>query len=293
MDHPDRFRVCLLGLAAGDETQTTVEFQGLNLDAPDVSGVDRRMGDTLLLRPAPRFYVALYTLGEERGDNAMCDDFDTRNKSDWVAAIAQAFGEVPPQSMEWTDLDEMLRVLTPFIRKDLDHIMMPKGGGQDMESIARSVEPGCLEFCATSCVADICRPAALVFEYFPKSEWNSFFLLGTQSLLPSGVYGDSDATDEEVCEPSPGEYIDRSHYDTGILGYDEDRREIPLPEASRIVSRHMQGKFLIVAKRSIWNCDSSTYDGRHSQMTSQQIREQIQNAIDRMSEDSQQKESGD
>jgi hypothetical protein len=42
----------------------------------------------------------------------------------------------------------------------------------------------------------------------------------------------------------------------------------------------MRGKLLIVAKRSIWNGELTTADDRHSQMTAQEIRAQIQHAID-------------
>ena len=219
----------------------------------------------------------------------MCEDFDTRNKADWAAAIHQAFGPAPPRSAQWTDLDAMLHVLSPFMEQNLNHTMLPGSGGLDMESIARSPEPGCLEFCPGDRLADMFRPSVLFFEHFPEYPWNSFFLLETQPLRPCGLYGESNLEYEEVVELSPGEYIDRSHHDTGVLDYDEDGRKIPLPRTSRVVSRHMRGKFLIVAKRSIWNLMSSTYDGRHGRMTAQQIR----NAIARISEDSQQEDPGD
>lgn len=223
----------------------------------------------------------------------MCDNFDARNKADWATAINQAFGDAPPRSEQWTDLDTMLHVLSLFMGQNLNHTMLPGSGGLDMESISRSPEPGCLEFCPANRLANTFRPAVLFFEHFRESPWNSFFLLETQSLRPCGVYDDSNGEYEEVVELSPGEYIERSHHDTGILDYDEDGREIPLPRTSRIVSRHMRGKFLIVAKRSIWNRVSSTYDGRHNRMTAQQIRKQIQNTIDRIPEGSQQDDPGD
>ena len=198
----------------------------------------------------------------------MCDKsvvFDQQNKAEWATAINQLFGSAPPRSRQWTDLDAMLHVLTPFMGQNLNHTMLPRGGGLDMESIARSPEPECLELCPCHGVAYPFRPTAMFFEYFPESPWNSFFLLETESLQPCGVYDNRDGQYEEVVELSPGKYIDRSHQDTGILGYEEDGREIPLPKTSRLVVRNMQGKVLIVAKRSIWNRVSSTYDGRHSQ----------------------------
>lgn len=213
------------------------------------------------------------------------DDFDSRNKADWAAAITKVFGDAPPRSAHWTDPQAMIRVLTPFMGDNRNHTMLPGGGGMDMDSIAQSPEFGCLEFCPGNRLADTFRPADLYFEHFPESVWNSFFLLETQTLEPCGVYAESDEKYEEVTEVSPGEYIDRSHSDTGIHGYDENGKELPLPSTSRIISRRLRGKFLIVAKQSIWNLADETYDGCHSFMSAQQIRLQIQRAICEQSEE--------
>ena len=210
----------------------------------------------------------------------MCDDFDTRNKNDWAARITQAFGNSPPRSAHWTDAQAMIQVLTTFMGINLNHTMMPGVGGCDMESISHSPEPGCLEFRRGSGLADMFRPGDLLFEHFPESPWNSFFLLETQALRPCGVYGNSAGQYEEVVELSPGEYIEGSHYDTGVLSYNEDGSEIPLPDTSRVVIRYMRGKFLLVAKRSIWNRTNATYDVRNNHMTAEQIREKIQQIID-------------
>ena len=209
----------------------------------------------------------------------MNDDFDIRNKAEWSKNIEKVFGIDSPQSARWTDLDEMLHVLTPFMGQNLNHTLLPGNGGLDMESIAQSAEPDCLEFSSGDRLAEIFRPTTLFFEHFSESKWNSFFLIETQTLQPCGVYEESNGEYEEVLEIAPAEYMDRSYHDIGNLGYDENGRKIPLPENWRVVSRYMQGKFLVVAKRSIWNRVSATYDGRHNHMTAQQIREQIQNAI--------------
>ncbi len=208
------------------------------------------------------------------------EEFDVRNKASWIAAIKKAFGVSPPLSARWNDRKGILPVLKPFMGQNLNHTMLPGSGGYDMESIALSPESGCLEFGPGKGTADTFRPGDLYFEYFPDSPWNSFFLLDTQPLEPCGVYETNDGEYEEVVEISPGEYIDRSHHDTGVLDHDENGHEIPLPPTARIISRHMQGKFLVVAKRSFWNRVTETYDGRHNRMTAGQIRQQIQNAVD-------------
>jgi hypothetical protein len=173
-------------------------------------------------------------------------------------------------------------VLKPFIGLNLNHTMLPGGGGMDMEAIALSPEPNCLELSPGDRLADTFRPAVLFFEHFPESPWNSFFLVETRPLQASGVYEENNGEYEEVVELSPGEYINRSHHDTGILNHNEEGEEIALPTTARVVARHMQGKFLVVAKRSIWNRVSATYDGRHNGMTVEQIREAVQNLINRL-----------
>ena len=209
----------------------------------------------------------------------MSKDFDARNKAEWAASIRKAFGDSPPRSANWSAPQDMIDVLSPFMGANLNHTMMPTSGGLDMSSIANSAEPGCLELIVTKRMVETFRPGTLYFEHFPESPWNSFFLLEAQPLKPCGVYEDNNGESEEVVELAPGEYIERHHGDSGILGHDEDGVEIPLPETFRCVSRHLTGKFLIVAKRSIWNLNKATYDGRHSHMTAAEIREQIQHVI--------------
>jgi serine/threonine-protein kinase len=210
----------------------------------------------------------------------MSDEFDTRNRAQWAAAIEQTFGDNPPRSAQWSDVDSIVRVLMRFMGQNLNHTMMPGGGGLDMEAIARSVEPGCVEFSPADRMANVFRPGVVYFEHFPESPWNSFFLVETRTLEPFGVYEESSGEYEEVVELSPGEYVDRSHHDTGILDYDEQGNEIPLPPSARSVGRHFKGKFLVVAKQSIWNRASVTYDGRHNGMTAKEIRALIQSLID-------------
>jgi len=208
------------------------------------------------------------------------EEFDRRNKADWAAAIHRAFGDTPPRSAKWTGRENIVAVLRPFMAPNLNHTMLPVGGGLDMDAASLSTEDDCLDFHPGERLRDRCRPSMLSFEYFPESEWNSFFLLECQQLAASGVYEDIERNYEELVEVEPGHFIDRSHHDTGVLTHDENGDEVPLPRTSLLVSRYLSGKFLIVAKRSIWNRVHSTYDGRHNGMTSEQIRAQIQEAID-------------
>ena len=147
----------------------------------------------------------------------------------------------------------------------------------DVVSVGR--EPGCIELRPSRGVAYVCRPRILYFEHIPAAPWNSFFLLEAAELAPSRVYDDLSYQHEELLELPDGQYHDRSHLDQGILGYDDAGDEIPIPDPHRLVVRYFSGKFLVVAKRSLWNRTSATYDGRHANLSLQEIRRQIEEAL--------------
>ena len=76
------------------------------------------------------------------------------------------------------------------------------------------------------------------------------------------------------------EYYDHELWDRGYMNYDESGREIPLPEDAHVVVRLLRGKILIVAKTSLWNSESATYDGRHDTMTTARIRDIIERSLE-------------
>jgi hypothetical protein len=211
----------------------------------------------------------------------MCNDFDSKNKTAWSNNISTLFGTVPPLSACWEQLDDFCQVLNLFMGPNLNHTLLPHSGGLDMEVINMSHEPRCIELRPGSGIAYVSRPDKLYFEHFPDSSWNSFFLLELAPLQPCGVYEPepNEAMSEEVLELTPFNYVERHHLDEGHLGYNENGDEIPLPETKKVVVRCFEGKILIVAKRSYWNLDTSTYDGRHNRMTNRQIRDVIQQMI--------------
>jgi len=209
----------------------------------------------------------------------MSDEFDKKNKAQWEAALVSAFPEGIPQSASWTDLGQMISILNHFCAKDLNNTMLALRGGMSIQKVARSKEAGCIELQPTPGSAYVSRPDTLHFEHISNSPWNSFFLLSTQELQPSDVYAGRVSDYEELLELPDGEYLDRSHLDQGSLGYDESGADIPIPDPHRLVVRYFSGKFLIVAKRSLWNLTTSTYDGRHAKMTPAEIRQQIESAL--------------
>lgn len=219
-------------------------------------------------------------------------EFITKNLADWSAAIA-TLGVEPDSRVTWEGTASIIRALTPVMGVNLNHALLPGGGGLDFEGVVLSRERGCLEFTLGRRSAYLVKPKRLIFEKLTP-DGQSFYLLELDQLEPSGVY-DEDADEpsegddqdeptrvrdyEELLEVTPGDYRPRDVWDRGFLHYREDGAEVPLPPSSRLVVRILKGKILIVAKASLWNSDPATYDGRHTKLTSKQIRSAIEHAI--------------
>jgi serine/threonine-protein kinase len=211
--------------------------------------------------------------------SALTENFDAWNKNKWHESLARAFPGAIPTSASWTGIDAIVAVLTPFCVRDLNHTLLPGGGGMDIIEVARGRETDSLELRDSPSSAFICQPASLAFEHFPDSPWNSFFLLAAAPLEPSGIYDELRRPYEELLELPSGDYVERSYLDAGYIGHDESGSEIPIPDPHRLVTRFLSGKFLMIAKRSLWNSDSATYDGRHNQMSAATIRTHIAAAM--------------
>lgn len=208
----------------------------------------------------------------------MSEEFDARNKREWEIAIKDLFPDEIPHSTEFEGMDEIVRALSPFCKVGLNHTLLPKSGGMDIVKVQPGRRYECLELLPSARIAYICKPSRLFFEHLPETPWDSFLLLETHSLAPTGVYEGLSDDYEEVVELKDGSFYERSCWDEAQLGHDEDGNEIPLPEDARLAVRFLAGKFLFVAKRSLWNRNTGTYDGRHSKMTAQQIRHAIETA---------------
>lgn len=208
---------------------------------------------------------------------------DTDNKSRWRDALSVAFPEGIPPSASWTDLPKIIQVLKPFCARNLNQTMLPRSGGIDIITVRAGKEPGCIELCPSFDAAYVARAQTLRFEHIPDSPWNSFFLLETGALTPSGVYENLLASYEELLELPNGTYKDRAcAEDESPDEEDDDEDEDddnPFSDQRRIVVRYFSGKFLMVAKSSLWNRATVTYDGRHNRMSAGEIRSHIVAAL--------------
>lgn len=154
----------------------------------------------------------------------------------------------------------------------------------DMEGVDYDDAKRILEFYPGGKCAYQARPRRLLFEHFPESPVNSFFLLECSDLEQTGVGKATLGNYEEVVELSKAMFAPRSVWDQNFVGLDENGYEIPLPPDARLIVRYHTGKFLMVAKASLWNRESATYDGRHNRMAATEIRNTIEIALRRIAE---------
>ena len=142
----------------------------------------------------------------------------------------------------------------------------------DLEGAKLGLEPHTIELIIDVNYVDLIKPKRLIFENFgTNAQWN-YFRIETDELEPTGirsVYRDYEA----LIEVGPLHYIDRSYWDEGY--YEGER----LPSNARLVTRYMKGDFVIFSKTSFYNHASSTYDGRHNKMTTDEFREYISQKV--------------
>lgn len=165
-----------------------------------------------------------------------------------------------PESAVWTDLEQINKVLNCLGTWDsLNHTFMPNGGGLDLEKATESMEEGCIEMRLDG-FHHVVKPISLTFVNIQNDLPWGYFMLDTGGLPATGI-AEVYKGMEYLCELASGEYVPSSEYERSGQGgkrYHQD---------CRIVSRYTHGKFLIVAKSSVYNRISSTYDARHNKMT--------------------------
>lgn len=210
------------------------------------------------------------------------EDFHRRTAKKWRKAIEEV-GVVDQTTAVWTDLPSILRVLTPFMGRNLNHAHLPTGGGFDFHSVDLSAEDGCLEADTGDRSGHVFKPSRLTVENFPNNPEETFIYLQLDNMRPvisSGYYRGDGGMEEIVEVPGYG-YQTREVWDQGYVGHDENGDEIPIPQNARLLVRWLAGSIMIVAKGSIWNGARETYAGIHNTMTPQAVRTQIEKVIAR------------
>ncbi len=222
------------------------------------------------------------------------EDFHERNLEQWFEIQTKLFPTAFPRRVIWEDTKDIINVLKIVCSYDnLNHMFFPDGGGLDLEDVRLSHEKGCIELDFQ--LIDIVKPKRLIFESFGHDpEWN-YFRLELDELKPSpkdddeeedGSESDNDRGHEAVSEIYPGKY---GKYDLVENRYEYNEMGYEIPETARHVSRWFRGAFVIFNKRSPYNLTTSTYDGRHNKMDTDEFRDYIQKNVDHSKEEEKKK----
>lgn len=221
----------------------------------------------------------------------LAEDFHERNLEQWFEIQSKLFPTSIPKRVVWEDINDIIKVLKVVCTYDnLNHLFMPSGGGLDLEDVRISHEEGCIELDFQ--LIDIIKPKRLLFESFGYDpEWN-YFRLEADELEPSGVYKAKKGEDpyekthdrEEVTQVYPGHYEDYNYLENSYYR-EQDDYEYERPQGMKHVTRWFRGSFVIFCKRSVYNRTSSTYDGRHNKMTTDEFRDYIQRSVDHFKEE--------
>ncbi|MGB3312312.1 MAG: protein kinase [Nodosilinea sp.] len=227
--------------------------------------------DNPLLRPNIKEFVRQLSLWLTTHSK-----LEKRNLLQWKDFQENLFPTSIPQRAVWVDINEIVKILNYLGGiNSLNHMFFPDGGGQDLQGSSLGLEPETLELvtCVSGVGVEVVKPKRLIFESFGHdSGWN-YFRLETGGLEPTGVV-DLRKGKEHVIEVSPLEYISETDW-----YIDMEKQERKYTNV-RDVKRYVEGDFLIVQKRSIYNLSRSTYDGRHNKMNSEEFRLYIQEKVD-------------
>ncbi|CAM3386307.1 MULTISPECIES: serine/threonine protein kinase [Saccharibacillus] len=206
-------------------------------------------------------------------------DFRQKELSNWETLLNQLFPSGIPETFEWTNKTKIIEVLNGIGNSEAsNHTFFPSGGGLDLSSAKESNEQGCIEVKFDS-LSHILKIYSLRFQSFPGSplEWAHFRII-TSSLDASGVYENLSRDSEELTEITPGSYINRSYSEHG------EYNGKPLPRTARTVVRVLGGDFVIFSKGSLYNANSSTYDGRHNNLGDQGFTKHLKDVIKHLEE---------
>lgn len=221
-------------------------------------------------RPSLKEFIRILKTWKE-----LVNDFHSTNLQQWFEIQTKLFPLTIPSRVMWEDINDIVKILKTVCSFDsLNHMFFPISGGLDLEDVRLSHEDGCIELDFQ--LIHIVKPKRLIFESFGDNhEWN-YFRLETEELEPSGVYEEREEDYEEaVSELSPGQY-----YPYYIM---EDpscyKDDYSITDFSRHITRGFRGSFVIFCKRSPYNLDASTYDGRHNEMTTDEFRKYIQRNV--------------
>lgn len=134
-------------------------------------------------------------------------NFPKSNYSEWKYLQNRLFPKTVPLHAEWRDLDSIVKILNDIgSMPGLNHMFLPTGGGQDIESAKNATEEGCICLVAGGCNY-IFKPHKLELENYGKDDYRwSYFRLQLEPIEPVSdtVYKNCR---ESLIEDFPGHYV--------------------------------------------------------------------------------------
>jgi hypothetical protein len=184
----------------------------------------------------------------------------------WEALLGDLFTDGIPDSAEWTDPNEIARVLN-VISSSINHVFHPEGGGEDLVG-AQITREGHLEWSihedGLDTFANVVTPVKLTFWNPGKQNHEANFVLEVGALKPVGRPQDRSEYLEEITEVRSGVYEPLSSWENGQTQNGDD-----LPAGARRLCRVIKpARFAIFGKGSLYNSFKdkgfNAYDAHHN-----------------------------
>lgn len=205
-------------------------------------------------------------------------EFKIENKAKWISVQKSIFPNIIPTQCVWDNNNDIVSILTNICspKQDLNHLLYPDSGGNDLVNIELSSEKGCIELDLG--FLHIIKAKKLIFESFENNLLSSYFWLETDKLDPITKEGQLDPIlKEEVYKLGDGHFIPEDQYNNYKDNFtDDSSNRIELISISRWL---MPSSFLICAKSSPYNSISASYDGLHNKMSSGKFRIFMEKAL--------------
>lgn len=208
-------------------------------------------------------------------------DIDKAQASDWNFLNKQLFGNNPPESSAWKNINKIVEVLNIIGKTPAyNHMLLHNGGGLDFSFAKVADEENCIKLYDTLGFCYVVKPKILYFEGFENNyRWN-YFLLEFEELDPV-LTTEGNRDSEWLIEDFPAHYVSDEYAQYGVYDYETG---MPLPKGFQKVRRFIRGKFLIVMKKGPYNGISGTYDGRHGDCSANEFRKYIEQLLNLYSE---------
>lgn len=199
-------------------------------------------------------------------------NYQKRNILEWEFYLRDIIPYTLPEEISWTNQEDIIGILNMMSHTNLNHMFFPSGGGMDLIGCVESNQMDFIELDVGYTLK--LKPKRLTLNTFKASfDWNYFYLEVEDIEPPITINSSSERKmfKMELIEITPGEYV----FEDGINQNSIGRR----------LSLQLSGGFVLFAKGSSYNWDSSTYDARHNQVTPRDFRKYIQRSVDQMNFD--------